>query len=549
MSDSGDRVVVRMYRGILGDCFLITVWRGGTPKVAMIDCGVLQNVQPGTDMLTKLPQPVIDSVGATALGKVEGTKQAIGSIEADIVAYLAEIGGKLDVVVMTHDHYDHVAGFTLPDDQNVFLNGSVAIDQLWLSWVENPSDPDARKLAARFSKGKEAVALAAEVGRRAGASASMAPIAEALEQVQALAAFVGPVEHSALGAVTSKTKTTTQAIQAMREKPDVRVRFLEPGQVLPPMEGFGLRTYVLAPPRDEKRLFKDSPTGKPDSPTREVYLTDVDEAAAVTSVALSQLHGMALAASDGQTAIVVDDDSLDPLPFARPYRRPYPDEPGTKPKLRPDGWAELRTAYEDPANEYRSVSTDWTEAAGALALKLDSDTNNSSLVLAFELPDGRVLLFPGDAQVGNWESWGDQLYPRAPDPNAPAGERQQTIEEILGRVVFYKVGHHASHNATARSRGLELMTDKRLCAAIPVVEAVAKVQGPGKKVAGKGWKMPFEPLYTRLASDERTAGRIVIGDGDPERERVAFAAKDVGVSVRHEDHDTGGRWVELTFPL
>ena len=91
------------------------------------------------------------------------------------------------------------------------------------------------------------------------------------------------------------------------------------------------------------------------------------------------------------------------------------------------------------------------------------------------------------------------------------------------------------------------MTDPRLCAAIPVVEAVAKVQGPGKKTPGKGWKMPFQHLYARL--DEKTEGRIVQGDGDPAREAAAFAAKDVGVSVRHEDPATGGRWVELTFPL
>ena len=47
MAEDGDRVVVRMYRGVLGDCFLITVWQGGKARIAMIDCGVLQNVQPG----------------------------------------------------------------------------------------------------------------------------------------------------------------------------------------------------------------------------------------------------------------------------------------------------------------------------------------------------------------------------------------------------------------------------------------------------------------------------------------------------------------------
>ena len=543
-----DRVVVRMYRGVLGDCFLITVWRDGAAKVAMIDCGVLQNVQSGPDMVKNLPKAVVDSVGADELAKVEGTKDAVRDIENDIVDYLEDKGGKLDLLVITHDHYDHVAGFTLPDDENVFLKESFVIDKMWLSWVENPLDPQAQQLAARFAKSKEAVALAAMVGRHA---ADGDPRSEALAQVQALAAFIGPVAHPALPAVTSKTKTTTQSIQAMREKVGSRARFLEPGIVIPPEESIGLKTYVLAPPRREKdRLFKDSPKGKGEA--REVYLTSIDEAAAVASVAMSQLHGMAmsggLALNDDEDSAdrrraIEDEGAVDPLPFARPHMRPYPPPEGTSVARSCEGWDVLSAAYEDKANAYRSISGDWTEAADALALKLDSDTNNSSLVLAFELPDGGILLFPGDAQVGNWESWGDQLYPKEPKD----GETQQTIEEILRRVVFYKVGHHASHNATARARGLELMTDPRLSAAIPVVEAVAKVQGPGKKKPDKGWKMPFEHLYKRL--DEKTEGRIVQGDGDPARERAAFEKKDVGVSVSHADEAAGGRWVELTFPL
>ena len=542
MPDVADRVVVRMYRGVLGDCFLITVWRDGKPRVAMIDCGVLQNVRPGPEMVEKLPADVVEDVGADRLAAVEETKVAIRSIEADILDYLSDKGGKLDLLVITHDHYDHVAGFTLPDEENIFMQQSFGIDRLWLSWVEDPKDNQAIKLAKRFEKSKEAVALAAEVGRHA-----VGPVSDALEQVQALAAFIGPISHPALPAVTSKTKTTTQSIQAMREKVGTNTRFLEPGIIMKPDDGIGLKVYVLAPPRDEaRRLFKDSPTGKGEA--REVYLTNLDEAAAVRGVALSQLHGMAAAGElkieeDRQREAVEDEEALDPLPFARPHSRPW--KPGDKASRKTPGWAKLRSDYEDPDNSYRSLSADWTEAADSLALKLDSDTNNSSLVLAFELPDKdkSILLFPGDAQVGNWESWGDQLYPKVP----VEGEPQEAIEDILRRVLFYKVGHHASHNATARARGLELMTDPRLCAAIPVVEAVAKVQGPGKKKAGKGWKMPYDELYARL--NEKTEGRIVQGDGDPARETAAFAAKDVGVSIRHEDAATGGRWVELTFPI
>lgn len=540
MPDQDDRVVVRMYRGVLGDCFLITVWRGGNAKVAMIDCGVLQNVEPGPALVAKLPAEVVAGVGADALARIEDTKTAVRSIEADILAYLsATTAGKLDLLVITHDHYDHVAGFTLPDDENIFLQPSFEIGQLWLSWVENPNDPQAQALGARFSKAKEAVALAAEVGRHA-----VGPVSEALERVQGLAGFIGPVAHPALPAVTAKTKTTTQSIQAMREKVGLKTRFLEPGQVIAKSEGIGLKTYVLAPPRSEKRLFKDSPTGKGEA--REVYLTDVDEASAVAGVALAQLHGLAMAGGmkleNDQRSAVEDEDALDPLPFAKPHCRAYPGEDDAA-AGRPQGWEKLRTAYENDADAFRSISGDWTEAADSLALKLDSDTNNSSLVLAFEIDQERMLLFPGDAQVGNWESWGDQLYPAM----SGGGQPQEAIDNILRRVVFYKVGHHASHNATARARGLELMTHPGLCAAIPVVEAVAKIQGPGRKTPGKGWKMPYAELYARL--EEKTHGRIVQGDGDPARERAAFGADGADVTIRHEDRDSGGRWVELTFPL
>ena len=543
MTEQKDRVVVRMYRGVLGDCFLVTVWRGDQAKVAMIDCGVLQNVEPGPDLVAKLAAEVVAEVGEDALARVEGTKAAVRSIEADILAYLGKTtGGKLDLLVITHDHYDHVAGFTLPDEENIFLQPTFEIGQLWLSWVENPNDPQAQALAARFSKAKLAVALAAEVGKHA-----VGPVSEALDRVRGLAAFIGPVAHPALPAVTSKTKTTTQSIQAIREKVDRKTRYLEPGQVISKNDGIGLKTYVLAPPRSEKRLFKDSPTGKGEA--REVYLTDVDEASAVAGVALAQLHGLAMAGGmaleeKAQRLAVEDQDALDPLPFARPHRRDYPaTDAAAAAAERPKGWEKLRADYENEADAYRSISGDWTDAADALALKLDSDTNNSSLVLAFEIDEERMLLFPGDAQIGNWESWGDQLYPGMP----LAGQPQQAIDDILRRVVFYKVGHHASHNATARARGLELMTHPGLCAAIPVVEAVAKIQGPGRKTPGKGWEMPYAELYARL--EEKTHGRIVQGDGDPARERAAFGADGADVTIRHEDRDSGGRWVELTFPL
>ena len=70
---------------------------------------------------------------------------------------------------------------------------------------------------------------------------------------------------------------------------------------------------------------------------------------------------------------------------------------------------------------------------------LDTFTNNSSLALAIELVDsGKVLLFAADAQTGNWSSWKDVKW-ETPDVKT---------DDLLARTVLYKVGHHASHNAT-----------------------------------------------------------------------------------------------------
>src|SRR5690606_6160869 len=107
-----------------------------------------------------------------------------------------------------------------------------------------------------------------------------------------------------------------------------------------------------------------------------------------------------------------------------------------------------------------------------LALKLDEDTNNTSLVLAFEFEDtGDVLLFVGDAQVGNWLSWEKVSFA------VPESDRPLPALDLVRRAIFYKVGHHASHNATLRRQGLERMESDRLVAFVPLDVATAKKQG------------------------------------------------------------------------
>lgn len=65
---------------------------------------------------------------------------------------------------------------------------------------------------------------------------------------------------------------------------------------------------------------------------------------------------------------------------------------------------------------------------------LDRQMNNTSLILLFEA-GGKKLLFPGDAQIENWQ------YALS----------KPTVIEALRNVDVYKVGHHGSLNATPKS--------------------------------------------------------------------------------------------------
>jgi len=91
-----------------------------------------------------------------------------------------------------------------------------------------------------------------------------------------------------------------------------------------------------------------------------------------------------------------------------------------------------------------------------------------------------------------------------------------TGPDLLKRTIFYKVGHHGSHNATLKDHGLEQMTALQ-AAVIPVDEAEAQ-----KKRWGR---MPLPDLIKALEAKARpnmvfrtdqkpanSIGNVVIGD-------------------------------------
>jgi hypothetical protein len=444
------QVRIRMYRRLLGDCFLITI---GDPKAArdkrahiLIDCGVLQHV-PNEAGLMK-----------------------------EVAADLREtVGDYVDLLVITHEHWDHISGFA---HARQALIDTLKINELWLAWTERRGDAQADAYRAKSTPAKKVVERLSRTTRGNKATAD-------------LQEFNGP---------TSGKLTSTDIIPALiqRATKTGTVRYLEPGTVLQTPGPLQLRANILGPPRNPKRLTKDLPS---QGDKKETYLTG-EQLAADFSTSLSRRY--ALADSLGGAL-----DNAEMGPFSRSYRRSIASV--KEGEQEEEVW--LRRKYFGPGQKWRSIDNDWLDAAGALALKLDSDTNNTSLTIAFELePGGDILLFAADAQVGNWLSWHDQPYPNPKLPEFKDVTATVEAKDLLARAVFYKVGHHASHNATLKGLGLELMTHPGLCAMIPVVEAEARRKGPNKKPVHPGWDMPYPDLYTELLA--KTGKRLLRGDAE-----------------------------------
>ena len=104
--------------------------------------------------------------------------------------------------------------------------------------------------------------------------------------------------------------------------------------------------------------------------------------------------------------------------------------------------------------------------------------------------------------------------------------------DLLERTILYKVGHHASHNATLPDV-FEKMTHPKLAALIPVNKRDPNI------VKKNGWKMPATNLLKRLR--EKTENRVLQMDGvhtppcDPSLEPAKAAWKRAGIKPLIDD--------------
>jgi hypothetical protein len=443
------RIKVRMYRQGLGDCFLITIPRKkGKPFYLLIDCGVILGTAKATDIMTEVVEHIIDSTG-----------------------------GHIDLVAATHEHWDHISGFG--QAKELWTDKSrLTVGQVCLSWAENKADP----LAKRLRKERHGMRMALQ-----GAAARMrlGGNTETAEDVSNLLSF-----FAAAG-------TTSDALDVVKSLSPDNLTYCTPSDKPVKLPGTDVRMYVLGPPPDEKLIKKYNPSKK----GHETYHMDAE----------NQFVDLFASTPDADRDSPFGEQFQIPLNVAEqmPFfqQRYWGENEDSIEKSRTSSRqdkdpieksAASSRQDEDPierSQAWRRIDADWLDSSEALALQLDSATNNTCLVLALELANGDVLLFAADAQVGNWLSWQDLKW--------KVDGKEVTGPDLLERTIFYKVGHHGSHNATLSELGLEKMTSLKL-AFVPVDKKMA---------VKKRWNaMPLNSLMKRL--NEKTNECVVRIDAD-----------------------------------
>ncbi len=468
-------VKVRMYRQGHGDCFLLTMRKDdGSPFHMLIDCGLWTNSE-----IEVTVEDVIDDI-------VDATN------------------GHLDVLMVTHEHMDHVNMFSARLGGE-WLWDRIEIEELWLGWTANSKDPYAKKIRkARDQAVRRLAAYANKIRLRNGSG--MRKLSTEIDDLLAFEGIAPPAARFAASKgykpkVTSTATMDSKTAAAMdylfgRIADDAKITYFDPHAKPRPIPGVsGARVYALGPPRDEDRLDEDEPKAAQSDrlydKEKHGFSLDLDFAAALEGI-------LGLADIDPSSGI-------DPYrPFAREFEQ-----------TRKSGTARDRAFFRHflPKNaaDDRSIENAWLFSLAWFARKINVLINNTSLVLALELEQsGKVLLLAGDAQYGNWVTWADKALPGQ-------GNTELSVRDLLARTVFYKTGHHGSHNATLKGQpdsdyanlswlGQGDLADE-FVAFIPANEPWAD------KV--KDWKHPLKSIRTALM--EKASGRVFQSD-------VAFSA-------------------------
>lgn len=362
MAAAPKRLRIRSYNVGFGDCFLLTFFYDDEEDTrnVLIDFGSTQRSPFGPE----------------------------GGMVAIAEKIREDCGGKLEMVVATHRHADHISGFGEKPGKVI---ASLEPELVVQPWTEDPDlERDAKAPPGAEGDQGDAPGL---VSRLANMQAVAEAVLNEVPRLEASPSVRKSVRQQLafLGETNLANKAAVTNLMKMGKRQPVYASFgteLEVADLLP---GVGLD--VLGPPTLEQS-----------EEIAEQRDTDPDEF----------WH---LAASAGATAGAGAD-------------RPPP--------LFPDAAIPPEGLHQEARWVIPEIERMRSEEMLAIVRSLDSALNNTSLILLFEIDDTR-LLFPGDAQIENWNY------------ALRIAENHEEIQNRLATASFYKVGHHGSLNATPKT--------------------------------------------------------------------------------------------------
>jgi hypothetical protein len=394
-----------MYRQGHGDCFLLAFpGVGKKPAYVLIDCGY----KPGSN----------------------GPKYQLKTIQ-DIVDDIKVATDKhLDLVVITHEHQDHVNGLWKPTAPYF---EEFEVGAAWFAWTESPNDDLAKELRKRY--GDQLLGLVAARNRLATAGADAA-----VTRIDDLLSFelgVDPSQFAMQVAAKKKDPESSinkQGMKLIKNKAGKKnTKYILPHKEIMRVPGVeGTRVFAFGPPHRADLLADTDPKGQESFPghglrARSSFFAAAEAADAADPERARYIRPFA------QRFVLPLDKAFSDAEYGSFFSENYGNTAVP---------AQANFSDESSSNgKWQRIDHDWLYSAETLALDINEGINNTSLVLAFELPKSKkVLLFVGDAQRGNWKSWTAGSW--------KDGDKTITVRDLMSRTVLYKVGHHGSHNAT-----------------------------------------------------------------------------------------------------
>ncbi|WP_353778483.1 hypothetical protein [Winogradskyella sp. 3972H.M.0a.05] len=429
-------VEIRMYRAGTGDCFVLKFFSDTSEIFTMMIDG----------------------------GTWSGTKKELQVIVKDLKNY---VGNKIDLLVITHEHKDHVYLFSACEE--LFTN-DFDVDEVWMAWSEDDQDETVKEWKEKYGQKKRALALASErIDKGIKNQNVISQLKNGFQGEKVVNRFKNFAsslnDFKALHFSVDKKKKYKGGLKGMEVVKNQiskdNIRYCKPGNIEKISKLEGVNFYILGPPLSIDAIKDHGRTAE------EGDLYD---------------HNEILRRSDSFSAAITNTNSSDNIsPFDPSY---YSNR------------TSIKKYYNDETEAWRTIDLDWlVSGAGNLALRVNSGINNLSLAMAIEFEDSKkVMLFPGDAEFGSWKSW-HQI-----DWEETGAKKKHLTEDLLNRTVFYKVAHHLSHNGTAKEKGLKMMKSSDL---------VAMATLDFKKISSN-WKstMPNRGILKDLIN--QTRGRLII---------------------------------------